>query len=81
MKYSKEEKTMWLEDWKQSGKSTKQNGVEPFLYLRTLFEKAPFANASVDWEKPLPWNILNFLSLLCSFRFFTARFDGYFDFF
>ncbi|MDR2596975.1 MAG: hypothetical protein LBC76_06610 [Treponema sp.] len=33
MQYSKEEKTMWLEDWRQSGKSAwvyaKENGLVP----------------------------------------------------
>ena len=37
--------------------TAKQNAVEPLLYLRTLFEKAPYANSSEDWEKLLPWNI------------------------
>jgi len=36
MKYSKEEKTMWLEDWKQSGKSAnayaKENGLVPWTF-------------------------------------------------
>jgi len=39
--------------------TAKQNNVEPLLYLRTLFEKAPYANSSEDWEKLLPWNIFN----------------------
>jgi len=39
--------------------TAKQNNVEPLLYLRTLFEKAPFANSSEDWEKLIPWNIFN----------------------
>ena len=37
--------------------TAKQNGVEPFRYLKALFEKAPFAAASEDWENLLPWNI------------------------
>ena len=39
--------------------TAKQNNVEPLLYLRTLFEKAPFATMPEDWEKLLPWNIFN----------------------
>jgi len=37
--------------------TAKQNGIEPLMYLRALFEKAPFAVFSEDWEKLLPWNI------------------------
>ena len=37
--------------------TAKQNGLEPLLYLRTLFEKAPHAATAEDWEKLLPWNI------------------------
>jgi len=37
--------------------TTKQNNIEPLLYLRTLFEKVPFALTPEDWEKLLPWNI------------------------
>jgi len=37
--------------------TAKQNGIEPLMYLRELFEKAPFAVFSEDWEKLLPWNI------------------------
>jgi len=39
--------------------TAKQNGVEPLMYLREIFEKAPFAVTSEDWEKLLPWNISN----------------------
>jgi len=39
--------------------SAKQNGLEPLKYLRKLFEKAPFALTPDDWEKLLPWNIVN----------------------
>ena len=39
--------------------TAKQNNIEPLLYLCTLFEKAPFATMSEDWEKLLPWNIFN----------------------
>ena len=42
--------------------TSKQNGLEPLLYLRELFEKAPrviYDDASTheDWEKLLSWNI------------------------
>ena len=37
--------------------TAKQNGIEPLLYLRELFERCPHANSSEDWEKLLPWNI------------------------
>ena len=37
--------------------TAKQNGVEPLRYLRTLFEKAPYAVSSEEWENLLPWNI------------------------
>ena len=41
-KYSKEEKTMWLEDWRQSGKGAwlyaKENGLVPQTF--------------VNWTKP-----------------------------
>jgi len=44
--------------------TAKLNSVEPLKYLRALFEKAPhvIANQSStleDWDKLLPWNILN----------------------
>ena len=70
MKISKEEKVMWLEDWRQSGKgaesscaiyslieTAKQNGLVPFKYLMALFEKAPLADSPDDWKNLLPWNI------------------------
>jgi len=38
MQYSKEEKTMWLEDWRQSGKTAwvyaKENGLVPQTFTR-----------------------------------------------
>jgi len=37
--------------------TAKQNNIEPLKYLRTLFEKAPFASSIEDWEKLLPWYI------------------------
>ena len=39
--------------------TAKQNGLVPFQYLMDLFEKAPFAKNSDDWEKLLPWNIFH----------------------
>ena len=37
--------------------TAKQNGLEPLLYLREIFERCPIANSSDDWQKLLPWNI------------------------
>jgi len=37
--------------------TAKQNGLIPYNYLTVLFEKAPFAITSEDWEKLPPWNI------------------------
>ena len=37
--------------------TAKANGLVPFKYLMTLFEKAPHATSDEDWEKLLPWNI------------------------
>jgi len=37
--------------------TAKENGCDPFQYLKTLFEKAPYASSMEDWEKLLPWNI------------------------
>jgi len=38
MKFSKEERGMWLKDWKQSGKSawvyTKENGLDQQTFIR-----------------------------------------------
>ena len=38
MHYSKEEKAMWLEDWRRSGKSAhryaKENGLTPWTFIR-----------------------------------------------
>jgi len=39
--------------------TAKHNGVEPLKYLRALFEKAPLASSTEDWQKLLPWNIFN----------------------
>jgi len=37
--------------------TAKLNGIEPIKYLNELFEKAPRAVSTEDWEKLLPWNI------------------------
>jgi transposase len=37
--------------------TAKQNGLAPLVYLRTLFEQAPYASTPGYWEKLLPWNI------------------------
>jgi len=37
--------------------TAKQNGLVPYEYLTAVFEKAPLAVTSEDWEKLLPWNI------------------------
>jgi len=39
--------------------TAKQNDYVPAHYLRALFEKAPYASTSEDWEKLLPWNIFS----------------------
>ena len=46
MKYSEEEKTMWLEDWKRSGKSAWAYAKESGLALQTFIRwtKAETAN-------------------------------------
>jgi transposase len=37
--------------------TSKQNSLIPAHYLTTLFDKAPYATSSEDWQKLLPWNI------------------------
>jgi transposase len=37
--------------------TAKENGLEPYHYLRFLFEKLPFANTEEDYRKLLPQNI------------------------
>lgn len=43
MRYSKEEKTMWVDDWKQSGKCAsvyaKENGLVPWTFIRWTKEE------------------------------------------
>ena len=61
MKISEEEKAMWLEDWRRSGKKAwtyaRENGLVPFKYLKAVYEKAPYASTLEDWARLLPWNI------------------------
>jgi transposase len=37
--------------------SAKQNGMNPYSYLRTVFEAAPRVKNTRNWETLLPWNI------------------------
>ena len=37
--------------------TAKANGLVPYKYLKALFEKAPYASSTEDWEKLLPWYI------------------------
>jgi len=37
--------------------TAKQNGLIPWQYLKALFEKAPYAVSTEDWQNLLPWNI------------------------
>ena len=39
--------------------TAKQNGLVPWQYLNALFEKAPYATSTEDWQKLLPWNIFS----------------------
>jgi len=38
--------------------TAKQKDLDPFQYLKILFEKTPYAKAIEDWEKLLLWNNL-----------------------
>jgi transposase len=38
-------------------KTAKRNSLIPFVYLKAVYEEAPYASAPTDWEKLLPWNI------------------------
>ena len=44
MRFSKEEKDMWLEDWRQSGKNAyryaKENGFIPWTFIRWTKEES-----------------------------------------
>ena len=52
MKYSKEEKRMWLEDWKRSGKSAwayaKENGLNPQTFEKWTKEEAEEKQSFVE---------------------------------
>ncbi|WP_143814934.1 transposase domain-containing protein, partial [Magnetofaba australis] len=37
--------------------TAKANGLEPFTYLRHLFEKIPAAQTVADFEALLPWSL------------------------
>ena len=37
--------------------SAKANGIEPYRYLRQLFQALPSAQSVDDFEALLPWNI------------------------
>jgi transposase-like protein len=56
MKFSEEEKAMWLEDWKQSGKSAwayaKANGLNPQTFVKWTRTEAEGKPCFV--ELPLP---------------------------
>ena len=61
MYYSKEEKTMWLEDWRQSGKSAwtyaRQNVIVPKTFSRWTKSETEKASGFVEipvGKKPKP---------------------------
>jgi len=37
--------------------TAKANKLEPYAYLRYIFDKLPTATSLEDYEKLLPWNI------------------------
>jgi transposase len=37
--------------------TAKANGLEPYQYLKYLFEQLPMANSLEDYEQLLPWNV------------------------
>jgi transposase len=37
--------------------TAKANGLNPYKYLQTVFEKAPGLTATDDWGQLLPWNL------------------------
>ena len=37
--------------------TAKQNGLNPYEYLRKVFTMVPLINNREDWEQLLPWNI------------------------
>ena len=38
-------------------KTAKANKLEPYAYLRFIFEKLPMAETLEDYEDLLPWNV------------------------
>ena len=52
MRYSKEEKGMWLEDWRQSGKSAykyaRDNGIVPWTFTRWIKEETETKQCFVE---------------------------------
>jgi transposase-like protein len=52
MKYSKEERAMWLEDWRQSGKSAhsyaKENGLIPWTFHKWVKEETQKESGFVE---------------------------------
>ena len=52
MKFSKEEKALWLEDWNQSGKSAlayaKENGLVPQTFCRWVKRKTKKVSGFVE---------------------------------
>jgi transposase len=37
--------------------TAKANGLEPYQYLKYLFEQLPMASSLEDYEQLLPWNV------------------------
>ena len=58
MKYSKEEKAMWLEDWKQSGKKAwtyaQENGLIPQTFCSWVKRETPTTPCLGFVEIPAP---------------------------
>jgi transposase-like protein len=57
-KYSAEEKAMWLEDWKESGKSiwnyARENGLIPQTVYRWAGENTEIPQSFVEIKPPMP---------------------------
>ena len=57
MQYSNEEKTMWLEDWRQSGKTAwtyaKENGINPQTFCGWVKREKRAASGFVEIPKQL----------------------------
>ena len=55
MKFSKEEKGMWLEDWRKSGKGAwayaKENGIIPQTFCRWVKQEGKIAYGFVEIPK------------------------------